>query len=87
MILAPAAAARNTKTVAAEPLSAKLSSGSRRACKEMVAGTVYLDYISDRNTGDPGLEDVCGPLNLDGIHCIVSGSSIWAGYLGSLFIG
>jgi len=53
----------------------------------MVAGTVYVDYISDRNTGDPGLEDVCGPLNLDGIHCIVSGSSIWAGYLGSLFIG
>jgi hypothetical protein len=54
---------------------------------KMVAGTVYVDYISDRNTGDPGLEDVCGPLNLDGIHCIVSGSSMWAGYLGSLFIG
>ena len=32
----------------------------------MVAGTVYVDYISDRNTGEPGLEDVCGPLNLDG---------------------
>ena len=53
----------------------------------MVAGTVNVDYISDRNTGEPELEDVCEPLNLDGIRCIVSGSSMWAGYLGSLFIG
>jgi hypothetical protein len=29
---------------------------------KLVAGMVHVDYISSRNTGDPGLEDVCGPL-------------------------
>ncbi len=42
-----------------------------------VAGFEDLDYISNRNTGDPGLEDVVGPESIQ-IHCIVSGSSLMA---------